>query len=506
MPVTEPYAEPKRADSHGSVRYGAIRSDDGRVGRGRDSSRQDEPSEQKISRGPMGNPTSIRLLVVEDDPDFREMATEFMRRRGHDVTGVASGNEACAVCQRSQFDVAIVDMNMPGMSGLEVLDRLAEIQPMVETIMLTGQGSIETAVQAMKLGAHDYLTKPFPLPELERRCLIAFDRGQLRRENKQLKTLIARQQKPPVMVGRSAAFERVTRLIDRVAPTDKTVLITGESGTGKEVVAKTIHTMSTRAGQPLVTINCAALPEHLVESELFGHEKGAFTGATAEQAGLFEVANGGTLFIDELGELPLALQPKLLRVLEDGSLRRVGSSEERRVDVRVIAATNRNLATDVAEGKFREDLYYRVNVLTIELPPLRERGDDIWEFVESRLAGQAVLDDEARSVIAGYHWPGNVRQLLNALDRALVLADDGVITAADLPADLVGRPAGVNGTASNISVDGAVPKGRTLADRERAAVIAAMAETGGNKAEAARRLGIHRRKLYRLLEKHSIET
>lgn len=456
----------------------------------------------------MSSNAPIRLLVVEDDPDFREMATEFMSRRGHTVTGVASGGEACSICQRQEFDVAILDMNMPGLSGLEVLDRLAEIQPLVETIMLTGQGSIETAVQAMKLGAHDYLTKPFPLPELERRCLIAYDRGKLRRENRQLKSIIARQQQAPPMIGSSEAMNRVTRLIDRVAPTEKTVLISGESGTGKEVAAKAIHAKSGRSSQPMVTINCAALPEHLVESELFGHEKGAFTGATAEQPGLFEVTDRGTLFIDELGELPLSLQPKLLRVLEDGSLRRVGSSQERRVDVRVIAATNRDLAADVAAGKFREDLYYRINVLTVDLPPLRDRGDDIWEFVDMRLAGNASLNAEARSAIGSYSWPGNVRQLLNGLDRALVLADNGTITENDLPAEIIGADHTANSAGRSIQPL-AMPTsstGQTLAQRERAAVIAAMAEANGNKAEAARRLGIHRRKLYRLLDKYQLST
>lgn len=457
----------------------------------------------------MSSSASIRLLVVEDDPDFREMAVEFMERRGHNVTAVPTGNEACAICQRQQFDVAIVDMNMPGLSGLEVLDRLADIQPLLETIMLTGQGSIETAVQAMKLGAHDYLTKPFPLPELERRCILANDRGKLRRENRQLKTLIARQQQAPPMIGHSPVMERVMRMIDRVAPTEKTVLITGESGTGKEVAAKSIHARSSRGDHPLVTINCAALPEHLVESELFGHEKGSFTGATGEQSGLFEVADGGTLFIDELGELPLSLQPKLLRVLEDGSLRRVGSSQERRVDVRVIAATNRDLGADVAAGRFREDLFYRVNVLTVELPPLRDRGDDIWDFIKDRLGDTVTLDLEARAAIAAYHWPGNVRQLLNALDRAIVLADDGVITVADLPAEVAGPTdsAAASPTVSfdqQLSPNAAAPTSLTLADRERAAVIAAMAETDGNKAEAARRLGIHRRKLYRLIEKYEL--
>lgn len=453
----------------------------------------------------MAKQAPIQLLVVEDDPDFRTMASEFLSRRGHAVTSVPNGSEALAVCQQQEFDVAILDMNMPGLNGLEVLDRLRDIQPSLEVIMLTGQGTIETAVQAMKLGANDYLTKPFPLPDLEQRCLIAQERGKLRKENRQLRTFIARQTAAPQMIGESEVMLKVRRLIARVAPTEKIVLITGESGTGKEVVAKAIHQQSDRADKPIVTINCAALPEHLVESELFGHEKGSFTGATAEQPGLFEVADGGTLFIDELGELPLALQPKLLRVLEDGSLRRVGSSKERRVDVRVLCATNRDLGSDVAAGTFREDLYYRVNVLTVDLPPLRERGEDLWAFVNSKIASSGrTLDEDARDAIARYSWPGNVRQLLNALDRAMVLAEDGVITVDDLPSEL--RPAGETAITLPTTESGSVtlPQGATLADQERAAVIRSMADTGGNKAEAARRLGIHRRKLYRLIEKYGI--
>ncbi|MFH5806396.1 sigma-54-dependent transcriptional regulator [Alienimonas sp. DA493] len=444
------------------------------------------------------------------------MAAHFLSRRGHRVSQAADGAAALAAARRAEFDVAVVDMNMPGLTGLEVLDRLRDLQPLLETLILTGQGTVETAVQAMKLGACDYLTKPFPLPDLERRCRMAAGRRAIRKENTQLKALLARDRTRTAVVADSPPMRRVTALVDRVAATDHTVLITGESGTGKEVIARMIHERSPRADRPLVTVNCAALPEQLVESELFGHVKGAFTGATSEQPGLFEVADGGTLLIDELGELPPALQPKLLRVLEDGSLRRVGSSTERRVDVRVIAATNRDLSAEVAAGRFREDLFYRVNVLTVHLPPLRDRGDDLWRLVETKLAGRAELDPEARALMTGYAWPGNVRQLLNALDRALILADDGLISPDDLPAELhapgtAERP--IDAAATEATAPGAPPAdapvppaagGGTLADRERAAVVAALRDAGGNKAEAARRLGVHRRKLYRLIERHGL--
>lgn len=448
---------------------------------------------------------SLRILIIEDDPDFREMSAQYLKRRNHSVEAVASGADALSTCATHEFDVAILDMNMPGLNGLEVLDRLRDVQPGLQVLMLTGQGSIETAVQAIKLGAHDYLTKPFPLPELEQRCLLSIEQSELRKENRQLKSYLARQQTPVEMVGNSAEMKAVRRLIARVAETDKTVLISGESGTGKELVARAVHQHSSRADRPMVTINCAALPEQLVESELFGHEKGAFTGATAEQPGLFEIADRGTLFIDELGELPLALQPKLLRVLEDGSLRRVGSPMERRVDVRVITATNRDLSAEVNTGRFREDLFYRINVLTIDLPPLRERGDDVWELVDLRLAGKAVLSENARAVIERYDWPGNVRQLINALDRAIVLAEDGVIVAEDFPREVLnGCAESTRVTPRSSNTESVDNKDLTLSDRERMAVIDAMTLSQGNKTRAARHLGINRRKLYRLLEKHSL--
>ena len=440
----------------------------------------------------------INLLLVEDDDEFRETCAMWMSRNGHQGTEAPDAHQALQLCLTKQFDVAVVDLNMPGMNGLELLDRMREDNVEAQVLMLTGQATVETAVQAMKLGAYDYLSKPFPLPELEKRCRLAFDRGKLKKENEQLKQVIARSRPKVRMVGDSPQMQQVHRLIERAGPTDKSILIQGESGTGKELVARGLQVSSLRADRPFVTINCAALPEQLVESELFGHEKGAFTGATATKPGLFEVADGGTIFIDEIGEMPLGLQPKLLRVLEDGSLRRVGSHKERRVDVRLIAATNRNLGDMAAEGNFREDLYYRINVLTIELPPLRERKGDVDQLITHFLGAEWDISPEARDVLCSYHWPGNVRQLINVIERATILAEDGCVQMEDLPRELTGSGS------EPVTVAAVARSSEKLEDLERAHVLQVLHTHNGNKAQAARALGIHRRKLYRLLERFDI--
>jgi DNA-binding NtrC family response regulator len=463
----------------------------------------------------MSATTPINLLVVEDDPDFRETCSRWMTRKGHQVSTAANGHEALELCDRRTFDVAIVDMNMPGLTGLEVLERMKSAQVETEVIILTGQGTIESAVNAMKLGACDYLTKPFPLDELEQRCTMAWQRGRLQKENRQLKAIIERATPPIRITGESARMREVFRLIDRVAPTDKPVLIQGESGTGKELVARALQQQSHRASKPFVTINCAALPEQLVESELFGHRKGAFTGANEDRAGLFEMADGGTLFIDEIGELPGSLQPKLLRALEDGSIRRVGSHRELKVDVRLIAATNRTLSEEVAAGRFREDLYYRINVMSLELPPLRKREGDIPLLIQSMLGKDWKVEEDAQRVLEACQWPGNVRQLKNVIERAQILADNNVITLDDLPSEIADphlpagssrianvTPAHGNGSAGPVAYP-ALDSSR-LDDLEKAHIVDILRKQNGNKARTARILGIHRRKLYRLLERYGI--
>ena len=440
---------------------------------------------------------SIDLLIVDDDEDFRGTLCRRFRRRGFQVQDAASGEQALERVERRQFDVAIVDMVMPGMSGIELLAKLRAVQPDCQVILLTGQGTIETAVEAMKLGAYDFLRKPFPLDELEIITQRASERGLLQKENQQLKALIDRGAPTHKMIGQSTAMQEIYRLIDRAGPTDKAILIQGESGAGKELVARALHRASQRADKPLVVINCAALPETLLESELFGHEKGAFTGAICTKQGLFEVADGGTLLIDEIGEMPGALQAKLLRVLEDGSMRRVGSLQERRVNVRLLASTNRNMTEEVKAGRFREDLYYRINVMSLTIPPLRDRAGDIPSLIAHLVGSEWTVEPEAMTALTSYSWPGNVRQLINALDRAKILADDRFISLDDLPPEVV-RGGDRNGrTEVSASSD-------ALATIQRTHILEVLKREKGNKARTARALGLNRRSLYRLLDKYEI--
>ncbi|MDB5389869.1 MAG: two component, sigma54 specific, transcriptional regulator, Fis family [Planctomycetaceae bacterium] len=445
----------------------------------------------------MIHPENIDLLIVEDDEDYRKTVVRWFIRRGYRVQDASTAEEALDRCQRQQFHVGVFDLRMPGKSGLELLQQIKASSSETEVILLTGEGTIETAVDAMKLGALDYLLKPFPLAELEGAVQRAAETSTLRKENRQLKALLQRSQGQLDMIGRSPPMLEVFRLIERAGPTDKAILIQGESGTGKELVARALQKVSLRADKPYVVINCAALPENLLESELFGHEKGAFTGAVTEKQGLFEVADGGTLFIDEIGELAGALQAKMLRVLQDGSMRRVGSLKERRVNVRILAATNRKLEDEVKAGRFREDLYYRINVLSLELPPVRKRGDDVRLLVEHFLGTEWKIEPEALKAICKYNWPGNVRQLINAIDRGKILADDHFIRLDDLPHEV----------ADALAIEAAhVPASDDdLATVERAHVLEILKRERGNKSCAARALGVNRRSLYRLLEKYNID-
>ncbi|HEY7311253.1 MAG TPA: sigma-54 dependent transcriptional regulator [Gemmataceae bacterium] len=445
---------------------------------------------------------SIKLLVVDDDEDMRHDLLHLFRKQGHEVTAASSGEDALAKAAQARFDVALLDLHLPGISGIDVLVPLKELQPEMEVLMLTAHSSIETAVQAMKRGAYDYLTKPFRAADLEVHIQKAFEKVQLQRREQQWLRHLSYESPRYRLVGSSTVMRKVVGLIEKVAGTDATVLVRGASGTGKELVARALHTNSPRKTRPLVTINCAALQENLLESELFGHEKGAFTGAVAAKPGLVEVAEGGTLFIDEIGEMAPGLQAKLLRVLEDGHYRRVGGTQEMRADVRVVAATNRDLAEEIKAGRFREDLYYRLNVVSIHLPPLRERREDVPELIEHFLTTRQVgpmrcrMHPDAMRALMAYRWPGNVRELANVLERAQILCENHVITPEDLPETIV--------AASPLDA-GASGEPRHLNEVERRHVQAILQEEKGNKVHAARVLGISRRSLYRLIEKYHLE-
>jgi DNA-binding NtrC family response regulator len=465
-----------------------------------------------MSDGSLSNtfdPSQVELLFVDDDDEFRSTAVQRFARRGFQVQQAPGVNDALRLLQDRQFDVVVSDMAMPGLTGIDLLQRVKELSPECEVLLLTGEATVGTAVQAMKLGAYDFLSKPFSLAELETLIQKAYERRRLSQENVQLKAVLERSQPKQRMIGESPTMQEIFKLIAKAGPSDKAILIQGESGTGKELVARALHEQSSRAGRPLVTINCTALTETLLESELFGHEKGAFTGAVAAKPGLFELADGSTLFIDEIGEMPGVMQAKLLRVLQDGSMRRVGSLQERRVNVRVITATNRDLAAEVAAHRFREDLYYRINVMSLDLPPLRMRFGDVPLLINHFLGPDWQIASDAQRALEAYNWPGNIRQLINVIERAKILANDCFITTDELP-DTVMNSLSVNQisrTADSLTtMISTVPaEDGTLASIEKARVVEVMQKQKGNKSRAAQMLGITRRSLYRLLEKYNLD-
>ena len=446
--------------------------------------------------------TAIKVLVVDDERPTRLLMEKELPRTGFAVTTAESGEAALELLREQDFDVVLLDLKMPGIGGMEALRRIRESGASAEVVILTGHPDVNTAIEAMKLGAYDYLTKPFKLAEVEAVVRRAAERKRLQQENAALRRMVAQRVPLTPIVGHSEAMEAVLQKIGRIAGSEANVLIEGESGTGKGLIAQAIHGRSARAAGPFLVINCSGFQDQLLESELFGHEKGAFTGASSAKQGLFEVANHGTLFMDEVAEMSAAMQAKLLQILDSRELRRVGGTRVHRVDVRIIAATNKELSREVRDGRFREDLYYRLNVVSVMLPPLRERKEDIPPLIEHFLrcfqgsGKQArVITPEALRLLQDYPWPGNVRELANAVERLLILAPGAAIGPEDLPPNI--RTAGEAGPGH--------PGGPfSLSEMERLHIARVLSETKGKKMQAARLLGIDLKTLNKKIKDYNI--
>jgi DNA-binding NtrC family response regulator len=454
--------------------------------------------------------SSARILVADDKENIPKLFRRLLPQ-DYEVVAVEDGTRALALIGASEFDVIVTDLKMPGADGLTVLREAKRVQPDVEVILMTAYGTVPTALAAMKEGAYDYLTKPFEPDEAELAVERALERKRLREQARDLRRALEGAVQFDNLVGKSAAMQRVGELMRRAADSNATVLITGESGTGKEVVARAVHLAGGRRARKFVGVNCGAIPEALVESELFGHVRGSFTGAVGDKRGLFEEAEGGTIFLDEIGELPLLLQVKLTRVLQERVVRRVGATDERKIDVRVIAATHKDLAAAVAAGTFRDDLYYRLNIFPIHLPPLRERRADIPALAAHLLgrharAGIEGFTPEALSALIHYDWPGNVRELENAIERALVVSDSPRVQLEALPEAVAaaGLPRATTADELRLTYREAVDLARDRASREY--LVALMREVGGNVTAAAERAGVERETLHRLLRRYGIHS
>ena len=457
---------------------------------------------------------SIRVLIVDDDEAHAQAVAESLQRVGYDCTVAASGKRAVALIESQTFDVIVTDLMMDEVDGLEILQKSKEELPDAEVILLTGHASIKTAVAAGQHGVHTYLTKPLDITELRHAVDKASSRVRLLHNNAELSRRLDEKFGYEGVIGNSPAMHRVIEKLRSVAPTDSTVLILGESGTGKELAARAIHQNSDRKNKPFVPLNISALPESLLEGELFGHEPGAFTGAAGRRIGKFEYANGGTLFLDEVGEMPMQTQIKLLRVLEDRKVSRIGANEEMEVNVRVVAATNADMQEGVKKGTFRKDLYFRLAVVTIELPPLRERRSDVPLLVDSFLKQLAaryhrpipIVTRQAQQALIAYDWPGNVRELRNTIEGMMILDKDGRLDVDDLPTDIA--PAGLSADSNDgqgiiHGADSLV--GRPLVEVEKFYIQRALELTGGKREEAAHLLGIGERTMYRKIKEYDIK-
>ena len=468
------------------------------------------------------NAQPARILVAEDETNLRLVIQKELQRMGHDVRVAPDGEAALRLLEESNVDVLLADINMPRLDGMELLRRLHQRPNPPEVIMLTGHATVESAIEAMKLGAYDYLSKPYHIAELDALVKQAAEKRRLRVDNARLRTLVERQTATPEIVFVSDAMREVMRLVERVAPSDASVLITGESGTGKELIANAVHRLSDRAEGSFIDLNCAAIQESLLESELFGYEAGAFSGAKGRKLGLWELADNGTIFLDEITELPSPLQSKLLRAIETNSFYRVGAVRKVQVNVRIVAASNRNIEEVVGDGRFRSDLLYRVNSFQINLPALRERPEDIEPLAQHLLKKLAKsnppeLTPEVLAALKAYSWPGNVRQLRNALERAVLLANDGRITTAELPPEIsapsssfspvmMAAPTqgGAAATASLGDSDQTAPVAAPLHEVERQQILAALEQTGWHRGKTAEMLGISPSTLYRRLRDYNL--
>uniref|UniRef100_I2Q200 Response regulator with CheY-like receiver, AAA-type ATPase, and DNA-binding domains n=1 Tax=Desulfovibrio sp. U5L TaxID=596152 RepID=I2Q200_9BACT len=451
-----------------------------------------------------------KILVVDDDAGHLSMLRTVLSGWGYAPEVATDGAQALEMIHRKAYDAVLLDVRMAGMGGMEALSRIREFNPAVPVLIMTAYSSVETAVSALKTGAYDYLTKPLDLDVLRLTLERALDHMRLAVENESLRQKLGQEAVGPEIIGKSRPMRELFTMIGMVAPTEATVLITGESGTGKELVAKAIHARSARASGPLVAVNCAALSETLLESELFGHEKGAFTGAERRREGRFMAANKGSIFLDEIGEIAQPIQAKLLRVIQEREIQRVGGDRPVGVDVRILAATNRDLKKEVEAGRFREDLYYRLNVVSVLVPPLRDRPDDIpllaqfflGRFAEKNRKRMKGFTPTAMDQLVRSPWPGNVRELENAVERAVILSVGEYVSERELPACEAGvsdAPA-VGGVPASASL-----AGRALDDVEREVILATLDECGGNKSEAARVLGITRATLHKKLKKYDEE-
>jgi len=445
------------------------------------------------------------ILVVEDETIARKNLEHILKKEGYDVVSAENGEKAIALLKKQTFDLVITDFKMENVDGMQVLEQSRALHPLTEVIMITGYATVDLAVHSMKVGAFYYIAKPYKIDEVRQIVREALIKRRLQLENLQLRAELEQTRTLPLLVGKNKAMEEVKATVRQVAPSDANILILGESGTGKEVVAKAIHQLSLRSEKRFVAFNCGSLTEELMANELFGHEKGAFTGADRDRSGLLETADGGTVFLDEVGDMPLTMQVKLLRVIQEKELLRVGGTTPLRVDVRFVAATHRDLQADVREGHFRQDLYYRLNVISLHLPPLTERQDDIpllaHHFLKqiSSAANKAVtgIDRDAMELLAHYSWPGNVRELENIVERAVTLADKPTIGVSHLP-DYI----------RNLSIEtyryssSGVP---TLEEQEKRYIQWVLQKTEGNKTQAAKIMDIDRVSLWRKLKRYGLE-